>query len=51
MVKVVLTFQEGILKLADFGNAVHFGTVATSSYQVSVTDTFIEGDKNTTSIL
>ncbi|KAK6057942.1 hypothetical protein COOONC_04498 [Cooperia oncophora] len=27
--------QEGTLKLADFGNAVHFGTVGSSSYQVT----------------
>uniref|UniRef100_A0A183GEP5 Protein kinase domain-containing protein n=1 Tax=Heligmosomoides polygyrus TaxID=6339 RepID=A0A183GEP5_HELPZ len=32
---LVLNHMEGILKLADFGNAVHFGTVATSSYQVT----------------
>ncbi|PIO69756.1 hypothetical protein TELCIR_08412 [Teladorsagia circumcincta] len=28
-----LDAQEGMLKLADFGNAVHFGTVGSSSYQ------------------
>uniref|UniRef100_A0A0N4WDA4 Protein kinase domain-containing protein n=1 Tax=Haemonchus placei TaxID=6290 RepID=A0A0N4WDA4_HAEPC len=32
---LVLNHAEGVLKLADFGNAVHFGTVGTSSYQVT----------------
>ncbi|KAK5980421.1 Protein kinase domain-containing protein, partial [Trichostrongylus colubriformis] len=32
---LVLNHTEGTLKLADFGNAVHFGTVGVSSYQVS----------------
>ncbi|ETN76382.1 hypothetical protein NECAME_11713 [Necator americanus] len=30
-----LDAKEGHLKLADFGNAVHFGTVGSSSYQVT----------------
>nr|CDJ90110.1 Serine threonine protein kinase-related domain containing protein [Haemonchus contortus] len=32
---LVLNHAEGVLKLADFGNAVHFGTVGTSPYQVT----------------
>ncbi|KAK6755610.1 hypothetical protein RB195_014154 [Necator americanus] len=32
---IVLNHMEGHLKLADFGNAVHFGTVGSSSYQVT----------------
>ncbi|VDM78097.1 unnamed protein product, partial [Strongylus vulgaris] len=30
-----ITFKEGQLKLADFGNAVHCGTVGSTSYQVT----------------
>ncbi|KAL6741812.1 hypothetical protein Aduo_015028 [Ancylostoma duodenale] len=32
---LVINHGEGLLKLADFGNAVHFGTVGSSSYQVT----------------